>query len=99
MTLLVMAAIFCTSAHGQSPRSTPLPPLPAGEKYGHGCGLVLLEVDYETGRVTSARMLASTGNKQKDADALQSFRTWLFKPHTPKQVMIPITFAPERSGR
>ena len=99
LTLLVMAAAFCTPAHGQSALPSPLPPLPPGKHYGHGCGLVLLEVDYETGRVTSARMLASTGDKQKDADSLQSFRTWQFKPHTPKQIMIPITFTERQNGR
>jgi TonB family protein len=99
MAPLILAATFCTSVHGQSSRSSPLPPLPPGKHYGHGCGLVLLEVDYETGRVTSARMLASTGDKQKDADSLQSFRTWQFKPHTPKQIMIPITFTERQNGR
>lgn len=100
MAPLILAATLCTSVHGQSSRSSPLPPLPPGKHYGHGCGLVLLEVDYETGRVTSARMLASTGDKKKDADSLQSFRVLLFKPHTPKQIMIPITFAePQQSGR
>lgn len=98
--VFVLAATVAGSVYGQSALPSPLPPLPPGKHYGHGCGLILLDVDYETGRVTSARMLVSTGDKQKDADSLQSFRTLLFKPHTPKQIMIPITFAePPQSGR
>jgi len=70
--LLILGAIFCMSAYGQSLQPSPLPPLPPGKHYGHGCGLAELEVDYTTGQVTSARMLVSTGNKKND-DALGGF--------------------------
>jgi TonB family protein len=93
ITPFILAAAFVTSAYGQKSQPSPLPPLPTGKEYGHGCGLAELEVDYETGRVTSARMLVSTGNKKNDAGALQTFRTWVFKPHTPKLIKVPITFA------
>jgi TonB family protein len=58
-----------------------------------GKGVVLVTIDKETGRVTGARMLTSTGNKLLDGAALEAYSQWRFQPGTASQVKIPIEFA------
>jgi TonB family protein len=58
-----------------------------------GKGVVLVTIDQETGKVTGARMLQSTGNKQLDGAALEAYSQWRFQPGTGSQVKIPIEFA------
>jgi TonB family protein len=58
-----------------------------------GKGVVLVTIDQQTGRVTGARMLQSTGNKQLDGAALEAYSQWRFQPGTGSQVKIPIEFA------
>jgi TonB family protein len=58
-----------------------------------GKGVVLVTIDKETGRVTGARMLQSTGNKLLDGAALEAYSQWRFQPGTVSQVKIPIEFA------
>jgi TonB family protein len=58
-----------------------------------GKGVVLLTIDQQTGKVTGARMLQSTGNKQLDGAALEAYSQWRFQPGTGSQVKIPIEFA------
>jgi len=58
-----------------------------------GKGVVLLTIDQQTGNVTGARMLQSTGNKQLDGAALEAYSQWRFQPGTGSQVKIPIEFA------
>jgi TonB family protein len=62
-----------------------------GSRDGHGSGLVEMDVDFETGRVTAARMLKSTGSAQSDEVVLAEFRKWQFKPRTVRRVKTPIT--------
>jgi TonB family protein len=57
-----------------------------------GKGVVIVTVDKETGRVTGARMLQSTGSKQLDGAALEAYSQWRFQPGTVSQVKIPIEF-------
>jgi TonB family protein len=57
-----------------------------------GKGVVLVTVDKETGKVTGARMLQSTGNKLLDGAALEAYSQWRFQPGTVSQVKIPIEF-------
>jgi len=57
-----------------------------------GKGVVLVTVDKETGKVTGARMLQSTGSKQLDSAALEAYSQWRFQPGTVSQVKIPIEF-------
>jgi TonB family protein len=57
-----------------------------------GSGVVLADVDYESGKVTAVRILQSTGNPTLDAAALATFRKWRFKAKTIRHVKIPITF-------
>ena len=58
-----------------------------------GKGVVLVTIDQQTGKVTGARMLQSTGNKQLDGAALEAYSQWRFQPGTGSQVQIPIEFA------
>jgi TonB family protein len=60
-----------------------------------GKGVVLVTIDRQTGSVTGARMLTSTGNQQLDGAALQAYSQWRFDPRTVavSQLKIPIEFA------
>ena len=60
-----------------------------------GKGVVLVNIDRQTGNVTGARMLTSTGNQQLDGAALQTYSQWRFDPRTVavSQLKIPIEFA------
>jgi TonB family protein len=58
-----------------------------------GKGIVLVTIDQQTGKVTGARMLQSTGNKQLDGAALEAYSQWRFQPGSVPQVKIPIEFA------
>jgi len=60
-----------------------------------GKGVVLVTIDKQTGNVTGARMLSSTGNQQLDGAALQAYSQWRFDPRTVavSQLKIPIEFA------
>ena len=88
-----------TPAVGQQPPPkaiyTPKPVYrPEWAKQGlTGKGVVLLTIDQQTGKVTGARMLQSTGNKQLDGAALEAYSQWRFQPGSVPQVKIPIEFA------
>jgi TonB family protein len=105
LTLIVTLVSLC-SLHAQSasPAGPAAPPKaiytpkpvyrPEWAKQGlTGKGVVLVTIDKETGRVTGARMLQSTGNKLLDGAALEAYSQWRFQPGTVSQVKIPIEFA------
>jgi TonB family protein len=58
-----------------------------------GKGIVLVTIDQQSGKVSGARMLQSTGNKQLDGAALEAYSQWRFQPGTGSQVKIPVEFA------
>lgn len=62
----------------------------------YGNGIILLDVDPKTGKVLAARMLVTTGNRRYDEAAIEGFRQARFRPGTPKQVRVPITFIKKR---
>ena len=86
-----------TPAWQQPPKAiyTPRPVYrPEWAKQGlTGKGVVLVTIDQQTGKVTGARMLQSTGNRQLDGAALEAYSQWRFQPGTGSQVKIPIEFA------
>ncbi len=57
-----------------------------------GSGIVLIEVDRPSGRVTSVRMDPSTGHTVLDQAAIEAFRAWRFKPGSVSRIRTPITF-------
>jgi TonB family protein len=104
--VLAMMLISVSSLHAQTgspaagqqlPKAiyTPRPVYrPEWAKQGlTGKGVVFVTIDQQTGKVTGARMLQSTGNKQLDGAALEAYSQWRFQPGTGSQVKIPIEFA------
>jgi TonB family protein len=104
--VLVLALFIVSSVHAQAQTSATgqQPPKaiyttkpvyrPEWAKQGlTGKGVVLVTIDQQTGKVTGARMLQSTGNKQLDGAALEAYSQWRFQPGTGSQVKIPIEFA------
>jgi TonB family protein len=57
-----------------------------------GKGVVLVTIDKDTGKVTGAQMLQSTGNKLLDGSALEAYSRWRFSPGTVSQLKIPVEF-------
>src|SRR2546430_8313074 len=105
---LVVSLVSVSSLHAQSARPTGQPPPPRAiyppkpvyrpewTKQGlTGKGVVLVNIDKQTGNVIGARMLTSTGNQQLDGAALQAYSQWRFDPRTVAvpQLKIPIEFA------
>jgi TonB family protein len=105
---LVVSLVSISALHAQptTPLEQPPPPKaiytpkpvyrPEWAKQGlTGKGVVLVTIDKQTGKVTGARMLTSTGNQQLDGAALQAYSQWRFDPRTVavSQLKIPIEFA------
>jgi TonB family protein len=67
-------------------------PVDAQGRHPTGRGIVVMDVDMETGWVTSARMEKSTGNKLLDDAAVEAFSRWRFKPGHFKHIRSPISF-------
>src|ERR1700748_222424 len=57
-----------------------------------GKGVVLVTIDKDTGKVTGAQMLQSTGSKELDGSALEAYSRWRFAPGTVSQLKIPVEF-------
>src|SRR5215510_10752670 len=106
--LLVATLVSASSLHAQSASPVRQPPPPKAvytpkpvyraewTKQGlTGKGVVLVNIDKQTGNVTGARMLTSTGNPQLDGAALQAYSQWSFDPRTvaAPQLKLPIEFA------
>ena len=103
---MMFALVSVCSLHAQTgtPAARPQPPKaiytprpvyrPEWAKQGlTGKGVVLVTIDQQTGKVSGARMLQTTGNKQLDGAALEAYSQWRFQPGTGSQVKIPIEFA------
>ena len=84
----VLAQKSATLPSGKPARSKTI----RGQKPVTGSGIVLIDVDYRTGRVTAARMLKSTGHAVLDDAAVNGFRKWKFKPKTKSPFTVPISF-------
>ena len=73
-------------------------PKDAEGKHPEGKGIVVMEIDQQTGWVKLAKMEKSTGNKLLDDAALQAFNHWRFRPGTVRKVHSPITFTMASRG-
>jgi TonB family protein len=108
LPVLVVSFVSVSFLHVQSASPTGQPPPPRAiytpkpvyrpewTKQGlTGKGVVLVTIDKQTGMVTGARMLTTTGNQQLDGAALQAYSQWRFDPRTVAvpQLKIPIEFA------
>jgi TonB family protein len=104
--VVILASVSSLHAQSASPIRQPPPPRAIytpkpvyraeWAKQGlTGKGVVLVNIDKQTGNVTGARMLTSTGNQQLDGAALQAYSRWRFDPRTVAvpQLKIPIEFA------
>lgn len=80
---------------------TPKPDYPAEAEANRwtGNGIVVVEVDPDTGRVTSATIVKSTGHTILDESALRAFREWRFRPGTPAKIKIPVAFTSPKTQR
>jgi TonB family protein len=67
-------------------------PREARDKGVTGKGVAVVKIDPQTGYVTSASMLKSTGQENLDNAALRAFRQWRFKPRSITTLEIPIQF-------
>jgi TonB family protein len=105
VTVFVLTLVSIRSLHAQSVSpaapGTPLKaiytPQPAYQaewvKRGlKGKGVVLVTIDKDTGKVTGAQMLQSTGSKELDGSALEAYSRWRFAPGTVSQLKIPVEF-------
>jgi TonB family protein len=105
LAVLLLGFVFLRLAIAQTTSSSPkiFAPKP---KYPRECrqkgitgkGLAILTVDRDTGYVTDAHMLKSTGHKLLDDSALEAFRKWHFKPGTVSPVRAPINFEVQKQS-
>lgn len=74
--------------------SAPRPDYPYEARSRHitGSGIAVITVDPNSGLARDVVMAQSIGNAILDNSTVSAFRRWRFKPGTPAQVRIPITF-------
>src|SRR5437868_15006916 len=104
----VVTLVSVSSLHAQSVTPVRQPPPPRAvytpkpvyraewAKQGlTGKGVVLVNIDKQTGIVTGARMLTSTGNQQPDGAVLEACSQWRFDPRTVavSQLKVPMPIA------
>ena len=70
----------------------PYYPSRARREYKTGAGIFLLNVDQETGVVTSIKIEKTTGLWSLDVSCLKTLMKWRFKPHTLTKVHVPVRF-------
>ena len=91
--VIILVSVLWLHAQSASPIRQPTAPRaiytpkpvyrPEWTKQGlTGKGVVLVTIDKQTGMVTGARMLTTTGNQQLDGAALQAYSQWRFDPRT-----------------
>jgi TonB family protein len=68
-------------------------PLSVRKQHKSGAGVFVLNLDSNTGNVTSVKVQKSTGVKELDESVVKTFSQWRFKPHLNfTKVNIPIAF-------
>jgi TonB family protein len=70
----------------------PYYPSRARREYKTGAGIFFLNVDQETGVVTSIKLEKTTGLWSLDVSCLKTLIKWRFKPHTLTKVHVPVRF-------
>ncbi len=95
LTLLVALGFVASMAHvcAQQPKARAGAARPTNAPRASGSGVVTMEVDYNTGKVSNVRMLKSTGNRILDNAATSAFSKYSYRPRTFRgRVQVPITF-------
>ena len=101
--LVVLAGRDCVSAEAPTLNAEeikscvlyapkPYYPSRARREYKTGAGIFLLNVDQETGVVTSIKIEKTTGLWSLDVSCLKTLIKWRFKPHTLTKVHVPVRF-------
>ena len=74
---------------------TPKPdyPFQARKRYWAGVGLYVMNIDEETGLVTSVEITKSSGHKILDQAAVDAFRRWRFQPGRIDRAKRPVTWS------
>ena len=70
----------------------PYYPSRAAKEYKTGAGTFILNIDRETGLVTSIKIEKTTGRWSLDVSCLKTLIKWRFKPHTLTKVRVPVSF-------
>jgi TonB family protein len=65
----------------------------ASKTHAQGAGIFDIAVDKASGKVTSVHVRSSTNNVMVDADVMNTFLQWRFKPNTQYGVTIVVAFA------
>jgi TonB family protein len=73
-------------------------PYEARSRQIQGSGLFLLSINTKTGLVTKVRKVQSTGSPILDNAFTAAVWYWGFKPNTPKELLVPITFTMRGNG-
>jgi TonB family protein len=73
-------------------------PYEARSRQIQGSGLFLLSINTKTGLVTKVRKVQSTGSAILDNAFTAAVWYWGFKPNTPKELLVPITFTMRGNG-
>ena len=72
--------------------SRPMKPAEAIRLRLAGSGVFLLKLDIKTGKVTSIKVVKSTGHEVLDRSAIQALHNWRYAPGTVREVRRPIRF-------
>jgi len=78
---------------------TPFYPTAARFEDMQSWGIYQFIIDYETGRVTDVKILQTSGSGKLDGPIVETFRKWLFYPHTVKTVTVRFGFQFNRQGK
>lgn len=84
---VALAVLYAQPADAQDARRQRSP-----KRVERGSGIILVEVEPKSGRVTGARMLKSTGNRTLDDAAVKRFLKQRFKVGTPRRFQVPISY-------
>jgi TonB family protein len=76
----------------------PMKPVEAIRLRLAGSGVFLLKVDIKTGKVTSVKVVKSTGHELLDHSAIQALQKWRYAPGAVREVRVPIRFPASAVG-
>jgi TonB family protein len=100
--LTVLFSSFCITGlpADEKPLFAPRPTKDskAGEKHAQGAGIFEMIVDKPTGKVKEVFIRSSTKDVSLDADVINTFLQWRFKPNTESSVKIVVAFTADNDA-